>query len=307
MLKSMMTLNEDAIESFIVEKIKEVSTPVIVFQVKDKTGEKKVEITGVHQDFKKLLYLVDKGHHVYLWGPPGSGKSTAAYQCAQSLARSYGYISLNPQTPDSRILGYMDAGGNYRKTTFSDCYINGGVFCIDEMDNASPSLLTTLNSLLENGHGAFPHGIFKRHPGFVLIATGNTAGRGANAMFPERRAFDSAFSERFTFLEWTYDVDMEKAITLQINNKALRWYKWVQKARKYCLVNYPRVLISPRVSYKGADYLKDKELTVSEIVEMLVFKGLDAATKAEIITKNPLPSLDSEQKPTEVTPEEVPF
>ena len=194
----------------------------------------------------QLLYLLSKRHHVYLYGGPGGGKSTAAKQAADALGIQFGYISLNPQTPDSRLMGYMDATGNYRETLFHKLYRDGGVFCIDEMDNASASLLTTLNSCLENGHGAFPNGMIPRHENFVVVATGNTAGRGANPQFPDRRPFDCAFSERFTFIEWDYDQQLEEAITMAINPKATDWLKWIRNVRTYAKQNHPKLIVSPR-------------------------------------------------------------
>lgn len=254
---------------------------VLSIEIK-KEGEKEVKtITGVHKDFDTLLKLIQVGDHVYMWGPPGSGKSTAARQVSEALSIEFGYISLNPQTPDSRILGFLDAGGHYRSTVFRHMYENGGVMCIDEMDNAAPSLCVTINSGLESDLMAFPDRMVKRSPKFVLVATGNTTGRGANAAFPERRPFDSAFAERFSFLEWDYDQKMERAIALGFNPKAGDWIDWVVKVRQFCKKTYPRVIVSPRASFKGAKLLgKFKE---PEIAEMVLFKGLDRDTVKAIL------------------------
>ena len=283
------TVNKEQVEAIVNEAMAGYN-PVITLEYKRENGEVKT-IEGAHSNMPKLMYLVSKRHHTYLYSAPGSGKSTAAKQVADTLGLAYGYISLNPQTPDSRLLGYMDATGNYRSTPFQQLYTNGGVFCIDEVDNASPALLTTLNSGLENGHMAFPNGLAQRHRDFVLIATGNTAGRGANPMFPERRPFDAAFAERFTFIEWDYDVNLERAITLAINPKADSWHRWVIGTREYCKANYPRVLVTPRASFKGAEYLIDSGFTQEAIADMVLFKGLDPATRQTIITNNPFPKI----------------
>lgn len=246
---------------------------------------------GVHERFEHLLYLISKRHHVYLWGPPGGGKSTAARQCAESLGWNYGYISLNPQTPDSRILGFIDATGSYRTTLFRKIYEDGGVFCIDELDNASASLLTTLNSALENGHGAFPDGLIKRHDNFVLVATGNTAGYGGNPAFPERRAFDSAFAERFTYLEWNYDENLERNIALSYNPDAMQWVVWVKQVRTWAKVNFPRLIASPRASFKLAQYSKDKIFTPQEMAENVVFRGIQKDVRDKVLAACPLPKV----------------
>lgn len=283
-------LNEKILTDIIASKVREIATPVITVEIREAEQIQRT-LTGTHEKFPSLLYLISKGHHVYLWGPPGSGKSTAAHQCAQALERGWGYISLNPQTPESRLLGFIDAGGTYRPTPFYKAYTEGGVFCIDEVDNASPALVTTLNSLLENGNGAFPNGVYPRHKNFVLVATGNTAGRGANILFPDRRPFDGAFAERFTFLQWGYDEALEKSVTLAINPRAEKWLKWVREVRDYCHKNEISLIVSPRASFKGADYLKEKALAVADIAESLIFKGLEESSREAILKNCPLPEV----------------
>lgn len=281
-------LDKHAVQKLIDAALAGIQLPLTI-EVKNTDTQEVKTISGAHSQMPKLLYLLSKRHHAYLYGPPGSGKSTAAKQAADGLGVEYGYISLNPQTPDSRLMGFIDANGTYRETVFYRLYRDGGVFCIDEVDNAAPSLLTTLNSCLENGHAAFPCGMVAKHKDFVLVATGNTNGRGANPMFPERRPFDAAFGERFTFLFWDYDTGLEKAVTLAINPDAGDWFNWIQAARKHCITAFPRVLISPRASFKGADYLKDSNWKPAEIAETLIFKGLEAYTVAAILRAVPLP------------------
>jgi energy-coupling factor transporter ATP-binding protein EcfA2 len=251
-------------------------------EVKHTDGEV-VKIDNAHASMPKLLYFIGKKHHVYMYGEPGSGKSTAAHQAATALKRPYGYISLNPQTPESRLLGYLDATGTYRPTVFYDIYKNGGVFCIDEIDNSSAALLTTLNGSLENGIAAFPCGMVERHPDFVCVGTGNTSGRGASYLFPDRRPFDAAMADRFTFLAWEYDTQLERSIAIAINPKAGAWVDFVQHVRQHVQTNKIRMIVSPRVSYKGAEYLTDDTLTKSEIADALLFKGIDPAIRTSIL------------------------
>jgi energy-coupling factor transporter ATP-binding protein EcfA2 len=259
------------------------SAPLTI-KVEPPSGEA-TTIENAHAQMPKLLYLISKNHHTYLYGAPGSGKSTAAAQAAKALNLTYGYISLNPQTPESRLLGFVDATGTYRPTVFHDIYKNGGVFCIDEIDNASPALLTTLNGCLENGIASFPCGMVERHASFICIGTGNTSGRGASYLFPERRPFDAAMADRFTFLSWDYDLTLERAIALAYNPNAATWVSWVQAVRAHVETNKIRLIVSPRVSYKGAQYLADSTLTKPEIADALLFKGIDPAIKAAILDK----------------------
>ena len=281
-------LNEADIKKIVEAKFAKLpkSEPLKIDIVRPSGKVKRID--NAHVAMPQLMYLLSKRHHAYLYGGPGSGKSTAAKMAADALGIRFGYISLNPQTPDSRLLGYMDANGNYRETLFYQLYKDGGIFCIDEMDNASASLLTTLNSCLENGHGAFPNGMIQRHEDFVVVATGNTAGRGANPQFPERRPFDSAFCERFTFIEWDYDRALEEAITLAINPNAVQWLNWVRNVRDYAKKNHPKLIVSPRASFRGAEYLKDSKWSTEDIAEAVLFKGIDKDTKTAVLNAHPV-------------------
>lgn len=277
----------DMIESAIAGQV----NPVLTVEVKRPDGDIKA-VTPAHPMLAELLELVNIGENVYLWGPPGSGKSTAAKQCSDALGLRWGYMALNPQTPESRVLGYWDAKGTYIRTLFRDLYENGGVFCFDEMDNASAALVTTLNSGLENGHMAFPDAVIARHADFVLVATGNTNGKGGNAMFPERRPFDAAFHERFVTLFWAYDEALESALTLAVNPDGGRWLEWVRKVRAYCAANFPRVVVSPRASIKGARLLGRGtwKNAPEKVAEMVIFKGADRDTVKKILAACPVKS-----------------
>ncbi len=252
----------------------EVSKQTRTLRVENATGSVKT-IENTHENFAELVYYASTRDHVYLYGPAGSGKSTAAKLAADALSLRFGYISLNVGTVDSKLLGYMDANGVYRPTVFRDFYENGGLYCIDEADNATGNLLTTLNSALENGHCAFPDGIVARHPDFVIVATGNTAGKGANRQYADRRAFDGAFADRFTFINWDYDHKLERTIALSLNEKAESWLAFVWSVRDYCRTNAPMVLVTPRATFKGARYLKDGLLSFKQIVNGTIFKGLE--------------------------------
>jgi cobaltochelatase CobS len=253
-----------------------------------------VTVEHAHHMLPRLLELVSSGYHVYLWGPPGSGKSAAAVQAAKALGRRYGYISLNPQTFESRLLGARTAGGDYVDTEFFRLYTEGGVFCIDELDNAHPSLLNTLNGMLEsdadgNGRGAFPCGVVDRHREFVCVATGNTNGRGGDRQFPERRALDVAFAERFVFLYWPYDEALEQHLVTRENPAAMPWLEWVRRVRQHVADNGLRLVVSPRASIRGARLLRETDWSVRDIADAVLFKGFDADSVDAILTAHPLP------------------
>lgn len=263
---------------------------VVVVERRDGT---RTEVQGDrHPLYSRLLRYVASGMHVYLYGAPGGGKSTAAHQAATDLGRQYGYLSLAPMTPESRLVGFLDAGGTYRETPFFKCYTQGGVFCLDEMDNANDAMLTALNGALENGKAAFPCGIEDRHPDFVVVATGNTAGYGGTRGHAGRRAMDAATRERFAYVPWTYDETFERKLALAVHPTCDVWINWVQAARKHCVQHHPDVVVSPRASIRGAQLLRDGAVETSmELAEAVVFKGLEASQVTRIVGACPLPAL----------------
>lgn len=271
-------IDEAEVRRIAADEASKVSTNRSIAITVGKAPEIKLDLA--HKDLPLLVKLITvygaNGHrpNVYMHGPAGSGKSTAARQASDVLKLPYGYISLNPQTPDSRLLGYMHAGGEYVKSEFFQRYTEGGVFCIDEIDNAAASLVTTLNGLLENGHGAFPHGVFQRHKDFVCVCTANTIGRGGDINYPERRALDGAFLERFLFLAWEYDNDLTKAIVTGIlGNAAGEFMSWVNGEARDMQARYPTLIVSPRAHIQGA-VLEKMGLSRNQIRPMVIARGL---------------------------------
>jgi cobaltochelatase CobS len=260
--------------------------PVVVRLVPESGPTKTIK--NVHKAFSRLLYYVGRKKHVYLYGPHGTGKSTGAQQVAEALGISYGYISLTPQTPESRILGYMSATGSYVRTPFRDCYENGGVYCVDELDNSSPALVTTWNGALENGHMAFPDTLVPRHKDFVMVGTGNTSGQGANPSYPERRPFDKAFRDRFVYIHWDYDTKLEKAIALSLWPEAEPWVDWIRDVRKWAKENYPKLVPSPRVTFRLAEFLGDGQ-DVDDTLDAVLWQG-DIEAKKKVVANCPLPA-----------------
>ncbi len=83
---------------------------------------------GSHKVTQDVLDALDLGHNVYLVGPAGTGKSFITQQCAEILGVPYGAISCGPQTPESRLWGYMDANSNYVAPEFRSRFEFGGIF-----------------------------------------------------------------------------------------------------------------------------------------------------------------------------------
>jgi energy-coupling factor transporter ATP-binding protein EcfA2 len=277
-----------------IAELQKSSVPILELHRYENDKKIKVEkIEPAHEMMQYLLYCLQQGEHIYLFGPAGSGKSTAAMMAAKALKRKFGYISLTPQTFESRLFGFYDAHGKYIRTEFRDCYEKGGLFCIDEMDNGSGNLYTALNGALENNICSFPDKQVKRHEDFVVVGTGNTSGGGPNPMFPTRRPFDKAYAERFTYIEWSYDTKLERAVALSIHPQvAPIWHEYCLKLREYCTKHMPMVLVSPRAVFKGCKYMRDGVMPIEMMMHAIIFKGYDKDSVNKILAANPVPKAE---------------
>jgi energy-coupling factor transporter ATP-binding protein EcfA2 len=289
----------DRIETVKAELTKALDNYATKLDISIAPAGKTIRVDNAHPMLKRLVYLVSKRRHVYLYGPAGSGKSFGARQCAEALGLNYGEIALNEMSMPSLLFGFVDANGRYVRTVFRDVYENGGVMAIDEMDNANGNFMTKLNGALANGHCDFPDGMVKRHPDFVCVGTGNTIGHGGDTNYADRRPFDGATRDRFAFLAWGYDRKLERSIALSINEDATPWINWVHSVRQFCESRYPNMIVSPRATFGGAELLKDSGWSIEDVAECVLFKGLDKDSKDAILSAHPYP----DYKPSEVSTE----
>jgi hypothetical protein len=289
-------LDVDAVRALISEALANSATTV---RIEHKPYEP-VMVNGAHPAFARLAYFASKSvngarQNVLLHGPAGGGKTTACRMLAEALSiPRWGYISLSPQAPASRIEGFIDATGTFRDTEFFRCYSDGGVFLFDEVGNMSPALGVALNTALENGHANFPSGMVARHPDFVCLAADNTPLWGGTRTYSVRQAVDGAFRDRWVFLYWPIDAKLERRVALGINPESAPWIEWVQKVREWALTNAPQLPVTPRATYRGAEFLLDGAsvgLTLADIAESVIFRGLDAETVSRAIRAVPYPDL----------------
>jgi cobaltochelatase CobS len=275
--------------------------PQRVIHIIEQSGKVTVEIDGlVHKLFGLVLKTVTTRDHtgymqnVALYGESGSGKTHVAEQIAKALAIPYYYTSLNPQTPESRMIGYMDANGRYIPSLLYKAYIEGGVYLFDEYDNASGALLNTLNSALANGCGAFPCGMVKQHKDFVALAATNTPGFGASSIYTDRRAIDNAARQRFAWIRFDTDETLELALAKANSShphQAISWCKYVQHVRTWAKKELPKLLVTQRASIKGAALLNAGH-DVEHVANCVLFMGFDADGIKKLLASNPLPNLE---------------
>jgi hypothetical protein len=207
-----------------------------------------VNVGVQHHTFPLLLQVLSQKLNVWLTGPAGSGKTTAAHNCAKALNLPFAFCGA--QSNEYGLLGFTTATGTTVRTPFREVYENGGVFLFDEIDASSASAVLAFNAALANGVCNFPDKMVERHVDFICIAAANTFGLGATSDYVGRTKMDGAFLDRFAFISWDIDEQMETSIC---GNES--WSKRVQYLRANAKRNGIKVIISPRASVYGAKLL----------------------------------------------------
>lgn len=178
-----------------------------------KDGQQVGKVEGhTCKDFKAIANTVSQGVPVYMYGPAGCGKSHTAKQVAESLGLDFYETSTVLFAHEMK--GYGDANGNFVETPFYKAFVNGGLFFLDEVDASAPDALVVLNTAIANGRFDFPVvGNKKAHDNFRVMAAGNTLMTGADIEYTARAVQDKSFINRFFFIGFNYDEDIERAIT----------------------------------------------------------------------------------------------
>lgn len=231
----------------------------------------------------------------WLYGEAGSGKSSAAEGVADDFGLEFRSIPLSPTTSKSDLLGYRDATGRYNSSAFRDTYENGGVFLFDEIDNAHPSSLAIINQALANDIAEFPDQQVERHPDAIIVAAANTIGRGANAQYVGRAVIDAATRDRFVFIPWDIDEDLEEQIigvdldgrdpAINIGEggvpKPKEWLQIVRAHRDAIEALGIRHLASPRATIYGVQ-LARLGMGKRWLKELCIYKGMPQADRTKV-------------------------
>ena len=232
-----------------------------------------------HKNFPILLRACSARNHkgfrlnIWLTGPTGSGKTSAAEAIAKALGLDF--ASDGSLDADYKVLGFRDANGNIISTEFIRIYRNGGIYCADEIDNWMPGALLSLNAALANGWMSTPEGMIKRHPDAVIIACANTWGLGATNDYVGRTRLDAASLNRFLpKIDWPYDEELEGAIAANMDTDCgPRWHKVVCAARKAAKAQGLKIIISPRDTLDGLALLR-QDFSALEVINMTFGAGI---------------------------------
>lgn len=249
-----------------------------------------VNLDGVHHFrfpslLKKCIAELRSGSHLNVWvyGPKGSGKTTAAENICKVLYGDMSRHYYNGSLASSfEVRGFNGANGQYVTTAFRQAWENGGVYLFDEIDGSMPDALLALNGALANGIASFPDKMVPRHKECIIIAGANTTGLGGTVEYVGRFKQDAALTDRFVYHDWPHDNALEDALCA---NKD--WLAIVRSVREKCqAVKYKGQVPSMRASIYGESLLA-AGLDTEEVIDSVIRKGVDDNTWATIKPSTP--------------------
>ncbi len=226
-----------------------------------------------HIKYNQIMTCIEVGIPVYLAGPAGSGKNYTVEKIAEELGWNF-YFSNSIQQ-EYKLTGFIDAGGKYHETEFYKACMDEEecIFFLDEIDASIPDVLVLLNAAIANGYFEFPN----RRVDFDnvhFVAAGNTLGNGADERYTGRMVLDSATLDRFAIIPFDYDRDIE----LGLANKNEELVNFIHDVRDFVDRRGLRHIVSYRC-IKMVTSLEEAEMSLEDILDIVVFKGVDKDTR----------------------------
>jgi hypothetical protein len=242
--------------------------------VKVGDAEKK-DLGKQHYQLPTLISILETKLNAYIVGPAGAGKTHAAQQAAKALGVPFYFTGAIAS--EFKLTGFIDAQGKPVFTEFRKAYEHGGLFLFDEIDGSYPQAVLAFNAALSNNFMDFPDKRVERHKDFYCIAAANTWGQGADRQYVGRNQLDAASLDRFVFLPWNYDENLERDLAGNDD-----WTDYIHKVRGYVEKQKMRYVVSPRASIFGAQLLANG-IERNEVENLVVWKGMTQAEKEKVL------------------------
>jgi MoxR-like ATPase len=289
----------------------EMAAQVLSFKQPKLIDESEPSIPSLYPDYVPFGFYKDLNqiigskqfYPIFVTGLSGNGKTLMVEQVCATLKRECIRVNISIETDESDLLGgptLVDGNVVNRDGPVIVAMKRGAILLIDEVDRGSNKLMC-LQGILEgkpyynkkNGEMVYPA------PGFNVIATANTKGRGSDEGKYLSQILDDAFLERFPItVEQEYpDVKTEKKIlTPLIEDKEFveLLTQWADVIRKSFNENAVDEIISTRrlvhiaKAYKiFGDRMKAIELCVARFDAETKTSFLDLYTKIDAKANEP--------------------
>jgi MoxR-like ATPase len=156
--------------------------------------------------FEDLRTIVESGHFlpVMVCGPSGNGKTQMCEQICAQTAREYVRVNITNQTDEDDLLGGFRLVNGETKFALGPiplAMLRGAVVNLDEVDLGGAALMC-LQPVLE-GEPLYLKKIgryIQPAPGFTVLATANTKGRGDDGKYVHTNIMNEAMLERFAVM-----------------------------------------------------------------------------------------------------------
>jgi MoxR-like ATPase len=156
---------------------------------------------GEHSTVMKVL-KANRFFPIYISGMSGNGKTFMVEQACAKAKREYVRVQISPETDEDDLLGgfrLINGETVYQKGPVIKAMERGCVLLIDEVDRATNKIMC-LQGICEGKPVLIKKTgqVVKPAPGFTVIATANTKGRGSDdGRYSAATIIDDAFLERF--------------------------------------------------------------------------------------------------------------
>ena len=155
-------------------------------------------------DFSKIKKIIDSKQFfpLYISGMSGNGKTMMVEQACAKAKREYVRVQISPETDEDDLIGgfrLINGETVFQKGPVLKAMEAGCILLIDELDRGSNKIMC-LQGVLEGKPVLVKKtgGVVHPAPGFNVIATANTKGRGADdGRYSAAQIIDDAFVERF--------------------------------------------------------------------------------------------------------------
>lgn len=287
------------------------------------------DVTYVPFGFFKAMEQIIKSKiffSTFITGLSGNGKTTMVEQVCAKVKRECIRVNISIETDEEDLIGgntLQDGNIVYREGPVLTAMRRGAILLIDEIDRGSNKLMC-LQSVLE-GKPFFNKKtgeVIHPAPGFNIIATANTKGRGTeDGRFIAAQILDEAFLERFSItVEQEYpSVSIEKRIVLnkmeyynkvdeEFADKLIAWADIIRKTFEEGGVDEiisTRRLVNIVQAYSiFNDRLQAIGYCINRFDEDTKTAFLDLYNKMNVDSKQPE---DAKIKPGQPNEEEIPF
>jgi len=217
---------------------------------------------------------------VYITGMSGNGKTTMIEQVCANSGRELVRVNITAETDEDDLLGGFRLINGETKFVFGgviQAMQRGAILLLDEIDLGTERMMC-LQPVLE-GKGVFLKKIglyVKPAPGFNVVATANTKGKGESDRFVGTRCLNEAYLDRFSY--WFEQDYADKTVEARIIIRKMKAFGNEDKDFAQYLVKWAETI---RMGFKAGGY--DDILTTRRLEEICkafaIFKDKEKAIK----------------------------